>query len=172
MSVVQPPGSGNVAGPGSSTANAVARYNGTNGQALKSTGVTVDDSNNVAGIAALTIGGSITGLTSAAASGKIRNSTVTALATSGTISVDPTLGEVFTCTPSNACTFNAASAAAGTQVTFVFTTSGTSSFVMTFGTSFKSTGTLATGTVTAKVFTVSFISDGTNLNETCRTGAM
>jgi hypothetical protein len=43
---------------------------------------------------------------------------------------------------------------------------------MTFGTGFKSKGTLATGTVTAKTFAIEFISDGTNLIETGRTVAM
>ena len=58
-------------------------------------------------------------------------------------------------------------------MTFVVTTSGTtSSFTITFGTNFKTTGTLATGTVTAKVFTVSFIGDGSNMCETSRTTAM
>lgn len=51
-------------------------------------------------------------------------------------------------------------------------TSGTSSFTLTFGANFKSTGTLATGTVTAKVFIVQFLFDGTNFNEVSRTAAM
>ena len=54
----------------------------------------------------------------------------------------------------------------------VITTSGASSFVLTFGTAFKTTGTLATGTVTAKVFTINFVYDGTNFNEVSRTTAM
>jgi hypothetical protein len=51
-------------------------------------------------------------------------------------------------------------------------TSGASSFTITFGSGFKPTATLATGTTTARVFAVSFISDGTNLYETGRTVAM
>jgi len=51
-------------------------------------------------------------------------------------------------------------------------TSGTTSYTMTFGTGFKTTGTLATGTVTAKTFVLNFISDGTSLIETSRTTAM
>jgi len=46
---------------------------------------------------------------------------------------------------------------------------------MAFGTNdsgFKSVGTLATGTVTARVFVVHFTSDGTNLYESGRTAAM
>lgn len=99
-------------------------------------------------------------------------SAVTALGTTGTISLDPTLGRVFTVTPTGAITLNAASAPAGAVVYLVVTTSGTSSFTTTFSTKFKTTGTLASGTVSAKVFTITFIGDGTNLNEVARTAAM
>jgi len=40
-------GSGDVTGPGSSTGNAVARFDGTGGKTLKNSGVTVDDSDNI-----------------------------------------------------------------------------------------------------------------------------
>lgn len=40
-------GSGNVTGPGSSTANAIATWNGTSGTSIKNTGVAIDGSNNV-----------------------------------------------------------------------------------------------------------------------------
>jgi len=61
---------------------------------------------------------------------------------------------------------------AGSMCTLIVLTSGTSSFTITFGTGFKTTGTLATGTSDAKVFLISFISDGTNLYEAGRTTAM
>jgi hypothetical protein len=61
---------------------------------------------------------------------------------------------------------------AGSRSTLIVLTSGTNSFTITFGAGFKSTGTLATGTSDAKVFVVSFVSDGTNLYETGRTAAM
>ncbi|MDP2941988.1 MAG: hypothetical protein Q8O36_00520, partial [Candidatus Omnitrophota bacterium] len=67
---------------------------------------------------------------------------------------------------------SASNLTAGQKINLVITTSGTSSFTLTFGSNFKSTGTLATGTVSAKVFVVSFVSDGTNLNEVARTTAM
>jgi hypothetical protein len=60
----------------------------------------------------------------------------------------------------------------GRQYHFIITTSGTTSYTLTFGTNFKSTGTLATGTTTAKVFVITFVYDGTNLNEVSRTAAM
>jgi hypothetical protein len=43
-----PSGSGDVTGPGSSTDNAIVRFNGTGGKTLQNTsGVTIDDSNNI-----------------------------------------------------------------------------------------------------------------------------
>lgn len=62
--------------------------------------------------------------------------------------------------------------AAGSTRVVLILTSGTSSFTITFGSGFKPTATLATGTTAARVFAVSFISDGTNLYETARTVAM
>ena len=61
---------------------------------------------------------------------------------------------------------------AGHTRTVMILTSGTSSFTVTFGAGFKTTGTLATGTTAARVFLLGFISDGTNLYETRRTAAM
>lgn len=61
---------------------------------------------------------------------------------------------------------------AGCYATTIILTSGTTSFTITFGSGFKPTGTLATGTTTARVFVVNWISDGTNLYEAGRTAAM
>ena len=80
--------------------------------------------------------------------------------------------EMITVTPTGACTFNATAGVTGQRITFIISTSGTTSFVLTFGTNFKAVGTLATGTVTAKVFTVSFIYNGAVWTETGRTIAM
>jgi hypothetical protein len=62
-------------------------------------------------------------------------------------------------------------AAGSTRVVLILTT-GSSSFTITFGTGFKPVSTLATGTTAARVFAISFLSDGTNLYETGRTAAM
>lgn len=75
-------------------------------------------------------------------------------------------------TPTNNITFTSTVPAAGTHCHVIVLTSGTSSFTCTFGTGFKPTGTLATGTTSARVFVIGFISDGTNLYETGRTAAM
>lgn len=97
----------------------------------------------------------------------------TALTPSATISLDPTLDENFSLVPGQACTINAASIGAAGQDLFLFiTTSGASSFVITLGTNFLSSGTLATGTVSAKKFLVKFKSDGAAWLEQSRTAAL
>lgn len=78
---------------------------------------------------------------------------------------------VITVTPTGACTFNASGGIAGQEVTFVVTTSGTTSFVLTFGTNFSKVGTLATGTVSARRFAVSFVYTGSIWVEVSRTAA-
>lgn len=93
-------------------------------------------------------------------------------ATTGTMTTTLTNLTVMTITPTGACTFNAGGGIAGQQCSFIVTTSGTTAFVLTWGTNYKTIGTLSTGTVTAKVFTVNFVYDGTNWNEQSRTVAM
>jgi hypothetical protein len=61
---------------------------------------------------------------------------------------------------------------AGAQAIVIIVTSGATSRTVTFGTGFASTGTLATGTVAAVRFVVSFVSDGTRLIECSRTTAI
>lgn len=96
----------------------------------------------------------------------------TAIGDTGTVSLDPVLGDVFTSGPTGDMTINAASGLRGARVTLVITTVNTTPRTLTFGTNFKSTGTLSTGSASGKVFTISFIGDGTNLNEVSRTTAM
>lgn len=47
-------GSGDVTGPASSTDNAITRFNGTGGKTIQNSGVTIDDSNNIAGAVGVT----------------------------------------------------------------------------------------------------------------------
>lgn len=61
---------------------------------------------------------------------------------------------------------------AGTTARVIIVTSGTTSRTVTFGTGFKATTTLATGTVSGRRFVVTFVSDGTRLLETSRTLAI
>lgn len=48
---------GTVIGPGSSTDNAVARFNGTTGESIQNSGVIIDDSDNVTGVESVTVDG-------------------------------------------------------------------------------------------------------------------
>ena len=53
------PGGGSFSGPGSSTDNAVVRFNGTGGNTGQNSGVIIDDSNNVTGAANVTLSGEL-----------------------------------------------------------------------------------------------------------------
>lgn len=80
---------------------------------------------------------------------------------------------VITITPTGACTFNTTTpGTAGDMVTFHVTTSGTTSFTLTWGTGYRKTGTLATGTTTARFFSVTFRCVASGVwSEIARTGA-
>jgi hypothetical protein len=60
----------------------------------------------------------------------------------------------------------------GSRADIIIVTSGVTSRTVTFGTGFKTTGTLATGTVAGKYFVISFVSNGSFMIETSRTVAM
>ncbi len=97
----------------------------------------------------------------------------TALTPAAAISLDPTLDENFTLTPDQATTINAASAGPmGADLYLFITTSGTSAFVLTFGTNFLPSGTLSTGVTSGKKFLLKFKSDGVKWLEQSRTAAL
>jgi hypothetical protein len=75
-------------------------------------------------------------------------------------------------TPNAAGAFTTTVPVVGTLCTLIVLTSGTTSYSMTFGTGFRSTAALATGTVTAQRFVLQFVSDGTSLIPTIRTTAI
>lgn len=126
---------------------------------------------SLTGITAAQVGAEPTITTLSFAKGGIGAGAATS-ATTGTMTVTMNT-EMITITPTGACTFNGSGGVTGQRITFVVTTSGTSSFVLTWGTNFKSVGTLATGTTTAKIFGVSFLcTNGTQWIETGRTIAM
>ena len=81
-------------------------------------------------------------------------------------------GSFISYTPTANATLTATAGSVGTHLTLKVLTSGTSSFTLTFGTGFKATATLATGTSSGKVFQMEFVSDGTTWNEASRTTAM
>ena len=95
-----------------------------------------------------------------------------ALTAGTTVAVDFSAANVYTLTPLQNETLNASGGIAGGYYSIIITTSGTTSRTLTFGTNFKTTATLATGTVTAKVFVITFVSNGTTFYEVSRTIAM
>jgi hypothetical protein len=55
-------GGGDVVGPGSSTDNAVVRWNGTGGDTVQDSGIIVDDSDNISGVGNITLSGTVDGV--------------------------------------------------------------------------------------------------------------
>jgi len=94
------------------------------------------------------------------------------LTAGSTVAMSFSSGTVLTLTPAQTETINASNCTAGQQTALVITTSGTTSYTLTFSTNFKTTGTLATGTTTGKVFVVNFICNGSTATEMSRTAAM
>ncbi|MDE2103432.1 MAG: hypothetical protein KGL39_39690 [Patescibacteria group bacterium] len=106
------------------------------------------------------------------AQGGVLPGTPAVLTPAATIAFTPTT-QVTQLTPGQNETINfSAPPAAGVEIFLEVITSGVSSYTLTFGTNTKTTGTLATGTTTAKTFIIAFVSDGTNWVETSRTTAM
>ena len=110
------------------------------------------------GAASLNVSGSISGGYIAHANG----TTAMAFGSDNVVRVTPTATASYTTTVP----------AAGAICVLSILTSGASSYTITFSTGFKSTGTLATGTTTARYFNITFVSDGTNLIEMSRTVAI
>lgn len=88
--------------------------------------------------------------------------TAMALGTNKAVSVTPNASATLTTTVSPA----------GSTASIIVVTSGTTSYALTFGTGFVTTGVLNTGTVSGKTFVIDFVSDGTNMIEKSRTTAM
>lgn len=74
--------------------------------------------------------------------------------------------------PSGTGTYTTTVPGVGMVCYLMVVTTGTTSYTLTLGTGFRSTGTLATGTTSARIFMLTFISDGTSLIETSRTTAI
>ena len=93
---------------------------------------------------------------------------------SNVTNLDCSKGDVWSYVPTETTTINAANLAPGQRVTIQFLTSGVTPFVVTFGTGFKSSGTLSSGVTDAKYFSISFTANaaGTLLVEDSRTAAL
>lgn len=97
---------------------------------------------------------------------------VFALTPAATISLDPSLGVIFKDQPNEDQTINATSVGKpGEVIVIQIDTINTTTRTLTFGTNFRSTGTLATGATSARRFNVTFISDGLGWSEIARTAA-
>jgi hypothetical protein len=133
----------------------------------------VDQGPPVYTLGSVTAGTTVTAGTGiVATAGQIRANAVTSLSSTSPATLDASLGQVFTLTPTGALTINATNDLAGSIIFLRILTSGASSYTITFGTNFVANGTLATGTVTAKTFLLEFVSDGSNFIEISRTTAL
>lgn len=92
--------------------------------------------------------------------------------TGATTALDFRTAEVVKLTPNSTRTLSTTVPPAGARRTLLIVTSGTTSYTMTFGSGFKTTATLATGTVSARTFAINFVCDGSKLIEVSRTAAM
>lgn len=81
-------------------------------------------------------------------------------------------GSIKTLSPTGDCTLDASGGTEGQSCTFVVTTEGTTPWEIVFGANFKSAGSISTGAESGKMFSVSFVYDGTNWCEISRTTAM
>lgn len=103
--------------------------------------------------------------------------TTTAIAPGATVSVNLSVADLFTLTPTNAqhetITFTGATTIPGHRAAIVITSTLATQEVITFSdTNCKHTGTMVISATNGKVRTVEFQSDGTNWNEISRTGDM
>jgi hypothetical protein len=97
---------------------------------------------------------------------------VQGLSPAATVSLDPRIAPIFKISPDQATTINATSGGKPDEtLTIMVDSVGVSSFNVTFGTNFRSTAVLATGTADARRFNVSFKSDGIVWSEISRTAA-
>lgn len=80
--------------------------------------------------------------------------------------------ETWTYTPTQDTVLTTTASPFGRRMTILLTTSGTTSYTVTFGGGFQSSGPIVTGSVSGVLYTISFVGDGTNMNEVERlTGA-
>jgi hypothetical protein len=75
-------------------------------------------------------------------------------------------------TPTATATFTTTTLTEGNLAVIKIITSGTTSYTITFGSGFRTQGTLATGTVTARHFVITFMAIDGSMTEISRTTAM
>lgn len=94
------------------------------------------------------------------------------VALSADIAIEFALRDTVKLTPNTTRTLTTTVPHAGESRTLIILTSGITSYILTFGTGFKTISTLTTGTVSARYFIIRFVSDGVSLIETSRTTAI
>lgn len=110
------------------------------------------------------------GMFTGAVTGNTINNTTSDLLTgsSSTVTIDGTLGNIFSVSPTTNMTVSAQNLQPGFYALSIYST-GTSSLSVQFGANIKTTGTsFLTGTTSNKKFAVSFFSDGVLLFENGR----
>ena len=134
---------------------------------------TITDSNlKMTGSNVLTLIASAAATLTAPFTGTAQTQKKATLTPSASISMDCSTGSLFTLVPDQNCAITPSNGYEGQVIDLEITTSGTSTYTITFSSPFKTTGTLATGTSNAKKFMLTFVYDGTNYVERSRTTAM
>ena len=100
----------------------------------------------------------------------LSGSTSTAVTASGATAIDASLNNVFAVNVTATTTVSISNHLPGQVITFIVAGGGSGNPVMTFGTGFKSTGTLTC--TDAATFTISFISNGTSVFQIARSTAL
>lgn len=104
---------------------------------------------------------------------QMRNATnFPALGTGATITIDPRDDNAFSCAPAGDATINATSTALVGEFLIVFYQLTGSAITVTFGTHFKTAGTLSLGSTSGKVCIVKFFCDGSSIYEMSRSGPL
>lgn len=105
---------------------------------------------------------------------QLRNPTVTNMGSvSGSVDIDPDVGNVFILNVTGDLTLGASSVPDGAEITLLLGASGTTSRTVTFSSGgFTSQGTLATGTVDGKIYIIKFVAISGRFYEVSRTAAM
>jgi hypothetical protein len=96
----------------------------------------------------------------------------TPLSPGSTVAITASAGTTYTLTPAQAESITVSGGVEAQDLYLLITTSGATSYTLTFSTGFHSAGTLATGTATGAVFVVHFKDIGGTFYEVSRTAAM
>lgn len=100
------------------------------------------------------------------------DASITTLSRTGNQALDASGNSYWSIQPNGNLTLTITGGFTGQKITILVEQLHTTSRTVTFGSGFKPTGTLATGTTASRMFVMSFVHDGTNFYETSRTAAI